>query len=90
MLTSKAEIQTPNPHRLMKRLCKHWGHKFPVRLSENDGEIELPMGVCRLHSGDTLKVELESNAEQMAKMQQVVGDHLQRMEGKETLVIEWR
>ena len=89
MLTSSATIQTQNPQQIMNRLCKHWAHKLPVTLSSDKGEIELPMGVCQMYCTDLLIVTLESDAEQLPKLQQVVSDHLLRMAGKETLVIEW-
>ena len=90
MLTSSAVIQTQQAERLISRLCKHWGHKFPVTHDEHQGEIELPMGICRLQGGATLRVELAGDAEQMPTFQQVVADHLQRMAGKEELVVEWQ
>ncbi|MDT0500777.1 MULTISPECIES: DUF2218 domain-containing protein [unclassified Halomonas] len=90
MLTSTAWIQTQNAQRLMNRLCKHWGHKFPVTLDAQQAEIELPLGVCRMHGADALAVELQSDAAQMPKLQQVVADHLQRMAARETLDIEWQ
>ena len=89
MLTSSATIQTQNPQQIMNRLCKHWAHKLPVTLSSDKGEIELPMGVCQMYCTDLLIVTLRSDAEQLPKLQQVVSDHLLRMAGKETLVIEW-
>lgn len=89
MLTSSATIQTHNPQQIMNRLCKHWAHKLPVTLSSDKGEIELPMGVCQMYCTDLLIVTLRSDAEQLPKLQQVVSDHLLRMAGKETLVIEW-
>ncbi len=90
MQISTARIQTENPERLMTRLCKHWGHKFSVKLSEHEGEIELSIGICRLRCSELLTVELEGDADQMPKFQQVVADHLQRMAAKETLAIEWQ
>jgi len=90
MQTANALIVVEQPVRLMNRLCKHWAHKFPVNQDERQGEITLPMGVCRMHCSDVLEVELETTPEQMSRLQQVVADHLQRMAGKETLVIEWR
>ncbi|MFJ7566211.1 DUF2218 domain-containing protein [Herminiimonas sp. NPDC097707] len=57
----------------MVSLCKHWGHKLPLKQSEQWSEIALLMGNCRLYAGDLLKVELESDTEQMLKMQQVAG-----------------
>lgn len=88
MLTSSATIQTQNPQQIMNRLCKHWAHKLPVTLSSDKGEIELPMGVCQMYCTDLLIVTLKSDAEQLPKLQQVVSDHLLRMAGKETLIIE--
>lgn len=90
MMTSSARIQTQAPARLMTRLCKHWGHKFPVSLDEQRGEIELPAGVCRLYCTEVLTVELDSDSEQMPFLQQVVTDHLIRMAGKEELAIQWQ
>lgn len=89
MLTSSATIQTQNPQQIMNRLCKHWAHKLPVTLSSDKSEIELPMGVCQMYCTDLLIVTLKSDTEQLPKLQQVVSDHLLRMAGKETLVIEW-
>ncbi|WP_339780501.1 DUF2218 domain-containing protein [uncultured Marinobacter sp.] len=57
---------TRSSQRLMNRLCKHWGHTFPLILSAQQGEIELPLGVCRLHRVDMLTVRLENDAEKMA------------------------
>ena len=89
-LTSTAAIRTEQPERLMQRLCKHWGHKFPVEQGNGQGSIELPMGICRMACMDMLQVQLHGDAEQMARFQQVVADPLQRMAGRETLVIEWQ
>lgn len=88
-MKASARIETENPKRLMTRLCKHWGHKFPVSAGEQESEIQLPMGVCRMRCNDILAVELEGDAEQMPRFQEVVADHLHRMASKETLAIEW-
>lgn len=91
MMKSTTTIQSEKPLRLMRRLCKHWRHKFPVSFDDEKGQIELPFGVCNMRSTDALTVELTSDAEQMPKFQQVVADHLHRMAMKdETLVIEWQ
>ena len=87
--SSSAIIQTQNSQRIMNRLCKHWAHKLPVTLSLDQGVVELPIGICRLYCTDLLTVELSSDSEQMPKLKEVVSDHLLRMAGKETLVIEW-
>jgi len=89
MITSTARIETGQAERLILRLCKHWGHKFPVRHEAQRGEIELPMGICRMYIHDALMVELEGEAGRMEQFQQVVAEHLQRMALKETLTIQW-
>lgn len=86
---SSATIQTQDPQRIMNRLCKHWAHKLPVTQSSDQGVIELLMGICQMHCTDVLTVTLKSETEQMSKLQEVVSDHLLRMAGKETLIIEW-
>ena len=89
-MKASATIETDNPQRLMTRLCKHWAHKFPVDVSDATGKIELPMGVCQMTCTEVLTVDLEGDAEQMPRFQQVVADHLHRMASKETLAIEWQ
>lgn len=90
MMKSNAKVQTQDAQRLINRLCRHWGHKYPVKQEEGFGEIELARGMCRLYAGDVLTVELEGESE-MPRFQEVVEDHLRRMAGKdEELVFEWR
>lgn len=87
----KATVTTDNPARLITRLCKHWGHKFPVRHDEHEGEIELSIGHCHLgvvEAGLAVSLQAES-PEQLQQLQQVVGDHLQRMASGEALSFDW-
>lgn len=87
-----ATVATENPSRLINRLCKHWGHKFPVQHDEKKGEIELPIGNCRLQvteGGLQVVVEAEES-EQLQKLQQVVADHLERMATGEMLSFTWQ
>lgn len=90
MSAAYAVIQTEQPARLMKRLCKHWGHKFPVDAGEQESTITLPLGICRMLCTDILRVELQSDEQQMATFQQVVADHLRRMNSSQELVIDWQ
>ena len=92
MLVSTAQIATENPQRLITRLCKHWGHKFPVSHDERQGEIELSLGHCLLKVHENgLQVRLQAaDEEQIQRLQQVVADHLERMASGETLVFNWQ
>ena len=90
MMIAYADIHTEQPERLMKRLGKHWGHKFPVETGEQESTITLPLGICHMFSTDILRVELRSDEQQMSTFQEVVADHLRRMASSEQLVIEWQ
>lgn len=52
MYRSQSRITASNPSRLIKRLCNHWRHKFPVQLDEQGGDIELPLGRCSLRANE--------------------------------------
>jgi hypothetical protein len=92
MHLSFAHIACANPGRLINRLCKHWGHKFPVELDDALGRIELPIGECRLRdAGERLEAQLQAaDAAALARLQQVVADHLERMASDEALTIVWQ
>jgi hypothetical protein len=92
MTTSTATIQTVEPARIILRLCKHWGHKFAVSYDDTQGRIELPQAVCELHAGPgTLAVRLTATPQaDIARLEEVVAEHAQRMARGETYVWEWR
>src|SRR3546814_8650069 len=92
MYRSHARIAAENPQRLIKRLCNHWRHKFPVHLDEQGGVIELPIGRCNLRAVEGyLNAHLESaDQDKTQQLQKVVADHLARMAGEERLQIEWQ
>ena len=82
---------TQNASRVMKRLCRHWSHKFPVTFDDERGVIELNNVRCSMQAyADHLDVTLESEAEVPERLRGVVAEHLQRMAGEETLALVWR
>jgi hypothetical protein len=88
---SKAEVKTANGAVLMRHLCQHWGHKFPVECGVSNGRIELPQAVCVLKAEpDALEVcvELAASADQ-ARLEMVVEEHLKRFGFREELVFAW-
>ncbi len=88
---SKATVKTANGGVLMRHLCQHWGHKFPVQCGVSHGRIELPQAVCVLKAEpDALevRVELAEGADQ-ARMEKVVEEHLKRFGFREELVFAW-
>lgn len=92
MYESRASVTTPNAERLIKRLCNHWRHKFPVQLDPKGADIQLPLGTCNLQNTDGgLEVTLKTgDGEQLQRMQTVVADHLQRMGNDEPLAFDWQ
>ena len=89
---STATIATVEPARIIARLCKHWGHKFAVTYDDAQGRIELPLGLCRLTAGDghlTARLQGVPGAD-MARFEQVVAEHAQRMARGETYAWDWQ
>ena len=41
MTVINGEALTPDAARVMRRLCRHWSHKFAVRFDDHTGEIQI-------------------------------------------------
>lgn len=90
-MQSHARLTTDKAARYMTQLAKHWSHKFAVTLDDTTAQIPLPIGDCRMVADDTgLDITVETaDPEGLAKLEQVVADHLLRFafrEGVEALV----
>ena len=92
MTASTARIATTMPGVLIRRLCKHWGHKFPVTYDEQHGDVSLSKGRCTMKVVDgTLEVRVDvADEADLQHIEQVVAEHLQRMAGKEQLEFAWQ
>ena len=91
-MISTTAIATVEPARIILRLCKHWGHKFAVTHDDAQGRIDLPLGLCLLTAGEgrlTARLQGVPGAD-MARFEQVVAEHAQRMARGETCVWDWR
>jgi hypothetical protein len=74
----------------MRRLCRHWSHKYPVVMDDLSGVIELTAVRCSLKAGpERLDILLSSDAEIPERLKGVVAEHLQRMAGDEKLDVVW-
>ena len=92
MPACKALIATPEASRLIKRLLTHWGHKFETTFDERHGEVPFDADTRALFDADeaALAVRIQaSDAARLARMQEVVAEHLQRMARASTLEITW-
>ena len=87
-----ATITTVEPVRIILRLCKHWGHKLPVSYDDTQGRVELPSALLLMRAGDgqlNFRVEAQPDAD-IARLEQVVADHAQRMARDETYTWDWQ
>ncbi|MGQ7246502.1 DUF2218 domain-containing protein [Halomonas sp. V046] len=89
MVESRSTIATASGQRLIHRLCKHWSHKLEVDAER--GLVVFEGGRCVMQAGaDTLDVRLDADdAEVLERLKAVVASHLERMAGKEELVVAW-
>jgi hypothetical protein len=85
------EAATPDAGRILRRLCKHWSHKFAVRVDDSSGEIQLnDVRVLLRAAPERLFITLENpQAEVPRRLMGVVAEHLQRMAGDQTLEVTW-
>ena len=91
MVAHVAKIETEKASRYLEQLCKHFGHKVPVNFDAAAGQIDLPIGVCRLSAcPDTLTMRVEGTEANIERLEQVIGDHLARFAFRENPAIAWQ
>jgi hypothetical protein len=76
---------TARASRYLQQVCKHWSHKFAVDFDTTAGRIALPLGEVELNAGDmALLVTCHPHTSaDLARMQQVVGAHVDRFAHRE-------
>jgi hypothetical protein len=91
MVAAEALVATTLPRRFMGQLCKHFKHRLPVVLNEDDGRIAFDSGVCTLHAQtDALRMRVEAaDADTLTRLEDVVARHLLRFAFRDALVVEW-
>lgn len=81
--------------RLLRTLGNHWRHKFEIR-RDDDAHAFVPFvdaaqGADFRVDGDALRIVLTLDAaDELARYQQVIENHLQRFARDETLVFDWQ
>lgn len=92
-LVSEARVATEVPRRYLGQLCKHFQHKLPVTLSETQGRLEFPMGVCTLDAqaapATLLMCVTAEDEAALARLEDVVARHLERFAFREQLTVPW-
>lgn len=87
----RGEALTSDGSRVMRRLCKHWSHKFAVDYDEARGTIQLGEVCVSLRvEPERLAIELVNPAGEVPqRLTGVVAEHLQRMAGDPALPVRW-
>ena len=86
------EAKTPDAARIIRRLCKHWSHKFQVQYDDAEGWIQLNEVKVTLRAApEHVSVALENPAGEVPqRLLGVVAEHMQRMAGPEAgLQVTW-
>ena len=92
MISSHARAATPHASKYLVQLSKHWSHRFPeLTYTPERADVPLPLGPCTLEaSADALDITVAAQSDaDLARLQQVVAEHLLRFAHRETLAIDW-
>lgn len=87
-----ATVATPKASGYLQQLCKHFAHKVPASFDATEGRVAFPMGDCRLNAspdGVLTMTASAATAADLARVQAIVGGHLERFAFRETLAIAW-
>src|SRR3972149_343020 len=91
MPTSEARVSTENPAVYMKQLCRPFGHRVPSEWTDERGSITFETGTCTfaVEPGVLVLRVLTETSEDLARLEDVVGRHLERFAHREELAISW-
>lgn len=90
-MQTETRIETTSGSTYLRKLCRHFAHKVPATVSDDQGIIEFHFGRCRIKvAQDHLHccVDVE-NEQQFTAAEQVITEHLTRMARSEALSVQW-
>jgi hypothetical protein len=90
--TASADVVTDAPARYAKQLASHLGRRAEVREESDGTRLVLGTSSCLLVVGDgvlTLRAEADST-EDLDRVTDVVGSHLERFGQRNELVVAWQ
>ena len=93
MPRSEARVVTDRPHRYAKQLASHLGRRAETAWDEEKGagHIAFGQGTGTLTATEgALLLTLETDAEHLDRLEDVIGRHLVRFGTRDELVVEWR
>jgi hypothetical protein len=90
-MVTEARVPTDRSAVYMKQLCRHFGHRVRTDFTDEAGRIEFDFGVCELRAeSDALVLTgTAEDDESAARLENVVGSHLERFAHREELQVSW-
>ena len=92
MVITTGRAETANGSKYLRRLCKHWSHKFDVDASDTEGRIRFPSAVATLEASATaLLITVESeDTGAVERLKDTMTEHLNRFAFREApLTFAW-
>ncbi len=90
-LTSTAIVDTTRPERYLKQLASHLGQRIPVTQEGPRTVWAFPFGGC-VGTATSESIEFRAEAttpDDLARVEDVIGRHLERFGVRDTLVVRW-
>lgn len=84
-------LSTPKADGYVEQLSKHFGHKINVERQTDEVVFHFSAGTARAQAeGDILRLSAQAETfEQLQKLQEILGSHLERFAFREDLRVIW-
>jgi hypothetical protein len=91
MMRSRAVVATSKPTPYLKQLAKHFGHKIDVTYDDEQGVLPFAFGRADLRAqpGELVIEAVAATPEELERVEQVTGSHLERFGRRDELVVSW-
>lgn len=90
MVVREARIVATHADKLMRKLCKHFGHKVSAEFNDVEGKVDFQPGRCVLRAGDDELVLRVDDDEGAARACAILDAHLPRFLDDPSFRAEWR
>ena len=90
-LSSRADVVTERPERWAKQLVSHLSHKAPHEKTERGDELAIAdgLGIVSVQPGLVVLEAYANSTETLARVEDVLGRHLERFAEKDGLTVTW-
>ncbi|MQA86036.1 MAG: DUF2218 domain-containing protein [Streptosporangiales bacterium] len=91
-MESRSQITTERSARYVKQLCEHLGRRIEAEWDQGGGRLTFAFGTCELQAtpGALTLHARAGDEESLARIEDVVGRHLERFGGRDELVVTWQ